>query len=433
MARKNSSISRRRLLTGFGAQAALALVSVNSWAQTKGHSPMADDRLGKRMEPLFLSEADARAVMRDHCMRDIDAPMTGKQVEFLVSRLKPQLWLAPRKDGGGGLGETRFGGAPDLPQGAAWPLRPVAPDAGKKAAEWQEHHAWIARHVMQELPFEFVAQIDLTDAARHSAHAGLPASGRLLFFWDGAAGILESGAHTCRVIHDVTPVADLARLPIPDKFAEMEAWWRDANSGTAFDQEGTIRMFEAAGLVEAAQIIRDMPKPEQPDPNLTKPFVYPSRAKQFQPLWVLPSNGSLELSSDPELTAFADSDAAREHYSLLTGNDIGPFSSDRSNMRRTQDWLTRETRRSRLMGPAHPEQDDPRYSAVGEANLPAYPWDATALAVALRGAEDWQMLLQVSIADLANVQTEGTVYFMAHKADLAKRDFSRVVASYQQT
>jgi hypothetical protein len=52
MARKNSSISRRRLLTGFGAQAALGSVSVNSSAQTKGHSPMADDRLGKRMVDL---------------------------------------------------------------------------------------------------------------------------------------------------------------------------------------------------------------------------------------------------------------------------------------------------------------------------------------------------------------------------------------------
>jgi Domain of unknown function (DUF1963) len=314
-------------------------------------------------------------------------------------------------------------------------MRPVAPDAGKKAAEWQEHHAWIARQVTQELPFEFVGQIDLADAARHTAHAqGLPASGRLLFFWDGAAGILESGPHTCHVIHDDTPVADLARLAIPEKFAEMETWWREANSGTTFDQEGTIRILEAAGLKEAAQIIRGMEKPGQrPDPNLKKPFVYPSRAKQFQPLRVLPSNGSRELGSDADLTALADGNATREHYSLLTGNDIGPFTFDRSNMRRTQDWLTREARRPRLMGPAHPEQDDPRYSVVGEANLPPNPWDAAKLAEAVRRAEAWQQLLQISIADLSQMQTEGTVYFMIHKTDLAKRDFLRVVASYQQT
>ncbi len=37
------------------------------------------------------------------------------------------------------------------------------------------------------------------------------------------------------------------------------------------------------------------------------------------------------------------------------------------------------------------------------------------------------------MADLAQVDTEGTVYFMIHNDDLAKRDFSRVVASHQQT
>ena len=45
----------------------------------------------------------------------------------------------------------------------------------------------------------------------------------------------------------------------------------------------------------------------------------------------------------------------------------------------------------------------------------------------------WQLLLQVSMADLAQITTEGTIYFMIHTADLAKRDFSRVVAAYQQT
>ena len=45
----------------------------------------------------------------------------------------------------------------------------------------------------------------------------------------------------------------------------------------------------------------------------------------------------------------------------------------------------------------------------------------------------WLLLLQVSIADLTQLDTEGTVYFMVHKEDFAKRDFSRVVASYQQT
>jgi hypothetical protein len=396
---------------------------------------MDNKKPGGRIEPLFLSEADARNVMRDYCMSGVDQPLNATQADFLVSRLRPQLWLAPRKAGGGGSGETRFGGAPDLAKGAAWPMRTVAPEAGKKAAEWQEHHAWIARQVTQELPFEFVGQIDLTETARHSAHAqGLPASGRLLFFWDGAAGILESGAHTCRVIHDETPVAGLARLPVPEKFAEMEAWWREPDPKQIAHLEQVARNLEAAGQTESATAMREAARQSQhPDPNLIKPFVYPARSMRFQPLWVLPSNGSLELSGDPELTAFADGDQTRVHYSLLTGNDVGPFTSDRSNMRRTQDWATHEARRSRLVGPAHPVQDDPRYIAVGEANLPPYPWDTAKFTDAMRSAGDWQMLLQVSVADLAQLQTEGTIYFMIRKDDLAKRDFSRVVASYQQT
>lgn len=46
---------------------------------------------------------------------------------------------------------------------------------------------------------------------------------------------------------------------------------------------------------------------------------------------------------------------------------------------------------------------------------------------------EWRLLLQVSIADLSQEQTEGTVYFMIRGDDLARADFSRVTVSYQQT
>jgi hypothetical protein len=147
----------------------------------------------------------------------------------------------------------------------------------------------------------------------------------------------------------------------------------------------------------------------------------------------LPNQNTVELTQDKELFAFKDGDATSEHYELLTSNDVGPFTSDRPNMRRTQDWLRIEARRMRFMGQPTPEQDDPRFDAVGKANLPPYPWNADALALASRNAAEWQLLLQISMADLTQTTTEGTVYFMIHKADLARRDFSRVVASYQQT
>lgn len=45
----------------------------------------------------------------------------------------------------------------------------------------------------------------------------------------------------------------------------------------------------------------------------------------------------------------------------------------------------------------------------------------------------WRLLLQVSVADLTQKQTEGTIYFIIRNGDLARRDFSQVHAYYQQT
>jgi Domain of unknown function (DUF1963) len=396
---------------------------------------MDSNKLGGRIEPLFLSEADARAVIHGHCVLGVDAPLTVDQVDFLISRLRPQFWLAPRPDHGGGCGETRLGGAPDLPEGMAWPLRPVPTDAHQKASHWEEHHGWIARQWTKELPFEFVGQIDLSEVARDPVIGhGLPAMGRLLFFWDGAIGLLESGAHTCLVIYDDTPVTRLVRTPIPEQFADMEASWREPDPKQFAHFEAMVRNLDAANQKDAADAMREVARQSQfPDPNRRKPFVYPSRARKLEPILVLPGQNAIELTQDRELAAFAEGDETGAHYALLTGNDVGPFSSDPSKMRKTQEWLTLEARRPRLMGLPHPEQDDPRFEALPTSHFPPYPWSDAQVANASRDALGWQLLLQVSVADLAQVASEGTVYFMIEVSDLAKCDFSRVVASYQQT
>ena len=129
-------------------------------------------------------------------------------------------------------------------------------------------------------------------------------------------------------------------------FAEMEAWWREPDPKQIEHFKTMARTLEAAGQKDAAKAMREVArKSEKPDPASTKPFVYPARAKQLIPLWVLPKQNAIELTLDTELTAFADSDETSGHYSLLTGNDTGPFTSDRSNMRRSQPWLTIEARR----------------------------------------------------------------------------------------
>jgi Domain of unknown function (DUF1963) len=428
-------LNRRSVLTGLSALAGPLATPVRVLAQRKGRGPM-DEKQGGRTEPLFMSETDARDVMREHCMQGVDVPMTAKQVDLLASRLRPQFWMAPRPDAAtGGLGATRFGGTPDLPKTTPWPIRPIAANVATIAEQWKSSHGWIIKQLQHALPFEFIGQIDLSEAARLPTHAAnLPTSGRLHFFWDGALGFLETGPHTCHVIFDESPIADLARMDLPARFADMEAWWREPDPKQIEHFNAMARSFEKSGQKDLANTMREVArKSEKPDPKSTKPFVYPARAKRLVPLWVLPKQNAIELTLDKDLTAFADGDDTREHYSLLTSNDIGPFTADPSNMRRSQDWLTLQSRRSRFMGPPEPEQDDPRFNTLDPSELPPYPWNDAQIAAAARKADEWQLLLQVSIADLSQIQTEGTVYFMIAKADLAKRDFSRVVASYQQT
>ena len=57
-------------------------------------------------------------------------PVTSAQLEFVLNRLSPQFSFAPTADVH--LGGTRLGGAPDLPMGAAWPIRPSGPTNGSR-------------------------------------------------------------------------------------------------------------------------------------------------------------------------------------------------------------------------------------------------------------------------------------------------------------
>jgi hypothetical protein len=258
MARKREKdINRRRLLLGCGAMVGIASNSTIGFTQGKSNALTRRKKPGTRIEPLFLSEADARHVMRDYCMRDVENPLNAKQLNFLISRLQRQLWLTRRKDGGGGLGETRLGGTPDLPKGMPWPIRPIPADLEQKAKQWNDSHAWILKQMQHALPFEFFGQIDLAEVARTQTHAeGLPTVGRLLFFWDGSLGLLEAGSATCHVIYDQTDVADLIRAPIPDQFATMEMWWREPDARTIAHFRKMVPTLEATGQMEAAKAMR---------------------------------------------------------------------------------------------------------------------------------------------------------------------------------
>jgi len=101
-----------------------------------------------------------------------------------------------------------------------------------------------------------------------------------------------------------------------------------------------------------------------------------------------------------------------------------------------------------LLGTPNPQQDDPRFDAilaedlgtdlwgvteierlVEESGLDQATWDAAQRA---RAAE-FQLLLQLDVAEFLGANAEGTYYFLIRKADLAARAFDRVRVVYQQT
>jgi Domain of unknown function (DUF1963) len=370
---------------------------------------------GERIAPLFLTREEAFSIIDEYCVEDWDEPLTNERVETIVASLVPQLWLAPA-EGEGAFGATRLGGAPDMAIGRDWPLRAPQPERAAAAAAERFSSPWVVRQLREEVPFEFVGQIDLVKASGNGIHAnGLPETGQLLFFLDMAVlmGTPDASVAGCLVIHDNTARENLERQPVPARFDDMERWWRT---------------LDAEDLNDAAAN-----ETEESDATQRKPFVYPPRAKVLVPILAPLDRLTIEFRANSGLQEIADDVEACEHYDLLTANDIGPFTTDPDNMRVSQPWLMREARRNRMLGLPQSEQDDPRFGCIAPEERPDYPWNDTQLAAMSEKAGQWRLLLQVSIADLSQQQTEGTVYFMIPADDLARADFSRCRVSYQQT
>lgn len=90
------------------------------------------------------------------------------------------------------LGDSRFGGLPDLPPHVEWPKR-------------------------DGVPMEFVAQIRLADIATHDPENSLPHTGTLLFFYNSQWTTYDQDEDfdACRVIHYDGPDSDLMRTSSP--------------------------------------------------------------------------------------------------------------------------------------------------------------------------------------------------------------------------
>jgi uncharacterized protein YwqG len=340
----------------------------------------------------------------DEARAALDAVFFPATVKTVLAALVPTIGFVVVDDQSNPpLGATRIGGTPDLPKDMAWPLRPVPRNIDAVAGAGGSNHGdHIRAHLSRELPFDFTAQIDLAEAAKLGKIAkGLPDQGRLLFFCDVTVIPWRSGAESCRVIWDRSPVASLERKARPQAMIELAekcvAEWNE--------------MAKNESYLEAINI-------EQ------TPYWGPARAMHLAERLQLPDRHSVEaLENAAFVAAIADEDiedAYCELFGAYWGKDVtAPM-------------------RQQLLGSPITEQRDPRYDAVVVADYGVQHLESDTYREAWpkikTAATDWLLLFQLDLKDyLQQKLTEGTIYFVIRKTDLAKREFGKVVAIYQQT
>ncbi|OZI46118.1 hypothetical protein CEK29_04265 [Bordetella genomosp. 5] len=347
-----------------------------------------------------------------------DAFFEPHQAAQVVQALVPVIGLqpvspavAPATAAGETLGASRFGGVPDLPAGAAWPVPPAPANADEIAGRGNSAAgAEMRDHLSRNLPYAFMGQIDLEEAHRLGPVAqALPPNGRLLFFYDLSVGPWESGSRVAHVVWDNSPRQALVPLAMPPALAE------------AAEQERR----------EREAIRKQFKQPASNTPMGTNYGTAP-QSLELKAAVGVPDPASLEMAAVPALQARyhgKSGDAAAEAFAEA-------YDEMREDL--NQDYPTPGWRRHQLLGSPLPEQDDPRYQAVvvteyGVEFLGREAWQRERERImALAG--QWRLLLQVDLsAWYADPLTEGTVYFVIRTDDLAARRFDRVVAVYQQT
>jgi len=324
-------------------------------------------------------------------------------VEIFLAALSPAMIFAPLPgDAPQRLGATRIGGTPDMPPSLDWPVRLPPPNVAEIAARGGAAHGeHLRKHLERALPFEFVAQIDLVEAARLGPVAeALPREGRLLLFYEGSTAPWNGGAESCRVLWDRAPAEILETKPRPAELAELGAA-QVADYNETARQRGWKPM------------------------TLEKTLYWgPARPMRLEARLQLPDDFSVEAQGNAALAALFEDEEIVDAYREMLSERAWDKGAERS--------------RQQLLGAPTPEQDDPRYDAVVVTeyrvqHLPHDEWKAAWPSIAQK-ARDWRLLLQLDMSDYLQMRyAEGTVYFLIRHEDLAARAFENVVAIYQQT
>lgn len=382
---------------------------------------------------MFKSKKDALAAIKEH--------FPEQYLAVLTDALEPRIGFVPLAGANPLLGQTRIGGTPDLPKGMDWPLRPSPENAGEIADRGGSNHRdHILKHLSLDYPFEFFAQIDLAEAdALAEIARELPTEGRLLFFYDSMSGPWNDVNAISKVIWDRSASDELERKSIPEVLQRLAREYNDP-----VDLEEARKQMEEtlAGVKhletedpETYAAIRDSlaqtSESGEDREQFKPPYWGDARAMQLFTGWSLPDRFSLEAQNNAALRALFEETFVEDDDEFEFSDIYDEFLQETFE----QDFGYRP---SQLLGSPSAEQDDPRYDAVvadrfGKPFLSSEEWQANRDKI-MAGAADWRLLLQIDLADyLQDKMTEGTVYFLIKKDDLAARRFDDVLAIYQQT
>ncbi len=336
---------------------------------------------------------------KDDAARQLKEIFESNQVAVILGLLRPYIAFEntaePLR-----IGASRMGGMPDLPPDSAWPIRSVPGNAEEIAGFGGSNHAaHIRKHIAQTLPYCFIAQIDLAEAAHAFADGVLPDRGRLLFFCDLPVIPWRDGIESCKVIWDVSDAATLAKADAP----------------------AIMRQLAEESLIE---LRAEFEKHNLDTDGLRHAYWGAERPLCLMRAFVLPDASAPEAIADPAFAALMADEDIRDAYSDF----ISELAHDR----------TEGVKRHRVLGYPQPEQDDPRYAAVALVDYEQaqfWKWaDRPDLAVIETKMKHWHLLLQCDLSDYYQDRlSEGTVYFLIRDDHLRARDFDRVVAVYQQT
>lgn len=331
----------------------------------------------------------------------VDPPL----IEQFLTLLVPVTEIHAISGGDAQPGSHQIGGTPKAGSGLDWPrVDPQALLPGALQFGRPDMAAERRAHLDAGVPMTFIGQLELSELADIPALAALPDDGRLLFFYDFVLGSNESNANNGRVIWDRTDPADIIEIAPPEALTrradtirrEIAQINKDFNSGEDWDGFSTIfAATERPARIETGLELRS--------PYMLDDSGFSARLKA-----AMYGDGS-----DDEMEMFAQYEEA---YEASRGEEASAL---------------------RLLGSAIPEQDDPAYGPAVTVELGMqFPsqeelqanWDRIEAA-----RDDWVLLAQLDVAAWLDDNSEGQVYFMIRKDDLAAQRFDRVIPVYQQT